>query len=105
MNLDKIRTYAEHYKGGIKKLASDIAMSEGNLHRCIRTNKIQASDLERIAMKLKVNVGVFFDESVTGVDDNGNPNEVVLLQERIKHLEERLADKDEMINILKLKIQ
>ncbi len=37
-------------------------MSEGNLHRCVRENKIQAGDLEKISSVLGVPVGYFFDE-------------------------------------------
>lgn len=61
MNLMVVRTLSERYDGGLKKLAQDIGMSEANLHRCINNNKIQASDLEQIAIKLDVDVRVFFD--------------------------------------------
>lgn len=62
MDLNVIRNLSEKYDGGLKKLASDIGMSEANLHRCINNNKIQASDLENIAIKLNVDVRLFFDE-------------------------------------------
>ena len=62
MNLQLIKKLCENYDGGIKKLASDIDMSEANLHRCIRNNKIEASDLEKIASRLNVRVGLFFGE-------------------------------------------
>lgn len=62
MNLNLIRNLSERYNGGLKKLSSDIGMSEANLHRCINNNKIQASDLEKIAIKLDVDVSIFFDE-------------------------------------------
>lgn len=61
MNLMVLRTLTEHYDGGLKKLAQDIEMSEANLHRCINNNKIQASDLEQIAIKLNVDVRTFFE--------------------------------------------
>lgn len=63
MNLMVLRTLSERYDGGLKKLAQDIDMSEANLHRCINNNKIQASDLEQIAIKLGVDVRVFFDSA------------------------------------------
>lgn len=63
MNLMVVRTLSERYDGGLKKLAQDIGMSEANLHRCINNNKIQASDLEQIAIKLDVDVRVFFDSA------------------------------------------
>ena len=61
MNLMILRTLSEQYSGGLKKLAQEIDMSEANLHRCINNNKIQATDLERIAIKLNVDVRIFFD--------------------------------------------
>ncbi len=63
MNLMVIRKLSERYEGGLKKLAQDIGMSEANLHRCINNNKIQAADLEEIAIKLDVDIRVFFDSS------------------------------------------
>lgn len=53
----------------MKKLASDIGMSEANLHRCVNNNKIQAADLEKISSVLNVPVSSFFsgDHSVSNV--------------------------------------
>lgn len=62
MNLNYIRDLSEKYTGGLKKLSADIGMSEANLHRCINLNRIQASDLEKIAIKLNVDISLFFDE-------------------------------------------
>ena len=47
MNLEIVRKLSENRGGGLKKLAADVGMSEQNLHRCIRNNKIQAADLEK----------------------------------------------------------
>lgn len=71
MNLQLIKRYGEHYPGGLRKLAVDAGMSEGNLHRCVRENKIQAQDLEKIAIELKVSIGYFFDEEVTEMRQAG----------------------------------
>lgn len=67
MNLQNIKTKVEEVKfpGGIKALAEAVGMTEQNLHRCVRQNKIQAQDLENIARLLKVSVACFFDEEVT----------------------------------------
>ena len=62
MNLELIRTLTEKYPGGLSRLASDIGMSEANLHRCININKIQAGNLEAIAARLKVDIRLFFDK-------------------------------------------
>lgn len=65
MELQRIKNLCEKRKGGLRGLATVVGMTEQNLHRCIRENKIQAQDLEKIAHELSVNVGYFFDEEVT----------------------------------------
>ncbi|MCS2385610.1 hypothetical protein NXX91_26690 [Bacteroides thetaiotaomicron] len=59
MNLEIVRKLSENRGGGLKKLAADVGMSEQNLHRCIRNNKIQAADLEKIAFLLKADIRIF----------------------------------------------
>ncbi len=116
MNLEAIKKFSEKREGGLKKLAADIGMSEQNLHRCIRNNKIQAVDLENIALLLKVDIRIFFDESISKlanntVETNGdfspasmNGNVSVatdaVLAERVKSLEALLAEKERLINVL-----
>lgn len=86
MDLSLIRKLCEKRSGGMKKLASDIGMSEANLHRCVNNNKIQASDLEKIALLLNVRVGVFFGE---------NTQELESLENEVQRLKEiKAADKD-----------
>lgn len=67
MDLQKIKLFCENREGGVKKLASDIGMSEANLHRCIRNNQIQAGDLECIAYHLNVDISEFFDTKPSSV--------------------------------------
>lgn len=116
MNLEAIKNFSEKRDGGLKKLAADIGMSEQNLHRCIRNNKIQAADLEKIALVLKVDIRIFFDENVSSlannsVETNGdfspasmNGNVSVgtdaVLAERVKALEALLVEKERLINVL-----
>lgn len=64
MDLGLIRNLCEKRAGGMRQLASDIGMSEANLHRCVNNNKIQAADLEQIALKLRVDIRLFFDDEV-----------------------------------------
>lgn len=73
MNLHLIKKFVEekNYSGGIKGLAEAIGMTEQNLHRCVRTNKIQAQDLEKIAGKLNVSIMEFFDEGNGGMRTAG----------------------------------
>ncbi|MDE6272883.1 MAG: helix-turn-helix domain-containing protein [Muribaculaceae bacterium] len=66
MNLQLIKNYCERRPGGLRQLAEEAGMSEANLHRCIRNNKIQASDLEKLSHLLKVSITEFFDETQSG---------------------------------------
>lgn len=115
MNLEIIRKLSENRSGGLKKLATDVGMSEQNLHRCIRNNKIQAADLEKIAFLLKTDIRIFFDDEVSklsnnSVETNGDfsPASMLgnvsvgadaILVERVKHLEELLAEKERVIKV------
>ena len=65
MDLNLIKKFSEKRDGGLRKLAVDAGMSEQNLHRCIRLNKIQAADLEKISALLGVDIRVFFDDQVS----------------------------------------
>lgn len=87
------------YPGGLRALATDAGLSEANLHRCIRNNKIQASDLEALSRLLKVGVEVFFteDTSEVGTQKNGHYDDVLRLREQMKFLEQRLKDKDAIL--------
>lgn len=112
MDLQLIKTLAERQRVPIKKLADTVGMSESNLHRCVRENKIQAQDLEKIATELGVKVGVFFGEESSvhiEVHDNGQGAgrdifngsqraELQRLKDKIEHLEERLQDKQATID-------
>lgn len=115
MKLYLIKNFSEKRDGGLKKLAADIGMSEQNLHRCIRTNKIQAADLEQIALLLKVDIRIFFDDDISAhinssIETSGdfspasmNGNVSVgtdaVLAERVKALEALLAEKERLIKV------
>lgn len=115
MNLSIIRNLSEKRVGGMRKLASDIGMSEANLHRCVNNNKIQAADLEKIALLLKIDIRVFFDEkffehanntvhtngdfSPASMNGNVSVGGDAILAERVKHLEELLAEKERLIKV------
>lgn len=117
MNLQLIKEYGVSYPGGLRQLAEDAGMSEANLHRCIRNNKIQAGDLEALSRLLNVEIGIFFSESANAVETQANGlygdftwlhEKIELLEQRIKdkdatiaEKEKRIADKDELIKLLK----
>lgn len=130
MYLSTIKTLCENRRGGMKGLAQEVGMSEQNLHRCVRENRIAAQDLEKIAKILQVSVQVFFDEEVrvaTDYTQNGTNSYQVnnsahveikdrrdqrqtqtvedpVLTEKIKLLEALLTEKDERIADLKERI-
>lgn len=116
MDLQPIRKLTEKYRGGLRQLAYDIDMTEANLHRCINKNRIQASDLEKIAKCLDVPVSYFFDEgpqphghevktegdyspaSATG-DVTVTVGDAVLA-EQVSSLKALVAEKDQRIALL-----
>jgi len=85
MNLGIIRNLCEKRPGGIRLLASEIGMSEANLHRCINNNKMQAQDLETLAIKLDVDIRMFFDEAAIKNDS------------LLSNINERTSKDDELI--------
>lgn len=110
MNLQLIKKYGASYPGGLRKLAVDAGMSEPTLHRCIRKNKIQATDLEAISRLLNVEIGVFFiqedkmpsscpegvSRGLSSKDEN-----IKLLKEQIELLRRTVEDKEIIIKLLK----
>lgn len=97
MKLLLIKELSTKKKIPISKMAEQVGMSEQNLHRSIRNNKIDAEVLGKIAQVLEVSVTVFYEdilvESVhqTNKSDSG----------RIKYLEELVETKGREIELLK----
>lgn len=120
MNLQVIKTKVEEikYPGGIKALAEAVGMSEQNLHMCVRENKIQAQDLEKISTQLKVSIIEFFDEEEisiksagrdfvergkiehNGTEYNGASSLESDLRDQIAILKSQLEDKERIIKLL-----
>ena len=97
-------------------------MSDVNLFRCLRENSIKAQDLERIARVLNVNIAEFFpnaqvhqsisaESAVSSAQTkkaSSIPHHLTEANEelraRIAQLEEHLRDKEEIITLLREKI-
>ena len=113
MELQRIKSLCERRKGGLRVLAIAVGMTEQNLHRCIRENKIQAGDLERIAAELAVDIDFFFRATdtpkaaptIAGDNDTAPMVSDAVLSERVKLLMQLISEKDERINELKERIE
>ncbi|MBD5401150.1 XRE family transcriptional regulator [bacterium] len=124
MNLQLIKTLVEkeRYPGGVKGLAEAVGMTEQNLHRCVRENKIQAQDLEKISIELEISISEFFKErdskmerlnskivaekskilnanqiNELGSHDNINSIGDSVLHERLKSKDKEIENKDRLI--------
>lgn len=116
MNLQRIKILADEKRINFKNIACEIGMSEGNLHRCVRENKIQANVLEKIAQILGVSIIEFFEENVSNIHTEGDYSPATLhgnasvsignaiSAERIKAMEMIIQEKDERIKELKERI-
>lgn len=96
MKLLLIRELSGKRKIPITKLAEQVGMSEQNLHRSIRNNKIDAEILGKIASVLGVSVTIFYEET-SQLSDMTNKSD----SNRIKYLEELLETKGREIELLK----
>ena len=113
MELQRIKSLCERRRGGLRGLAIAVGMTEQNLHRCIRENKIQAGDLERIAAELAVDIDFFFRDgdtpkaapTIAGDNDTTTMVSDAVLSERVKLLMQLISEKDERINELKERIE
>lgn len=128
MNLYIIKSLIEENKfsGGVRGLAEVVGMTEQNLHRCVRENKIQAGDLEKISKVLGVPISIFFNEdrieeigkmTISATDhsqaagrDLHIATEDALMAERVNDLRDQiailksqLADKERIIQLMSSK--
>lgn len=104
MDLTLIKRIAFEKNMGLTQVAEKCGFTPQNLRRCVRINKIQATDLEKIANLLGVSIGVFFGE---GEARNFTPKAAPKTPEdpsKIELLKEQLQLKSEVIELLKYKI-
>ena len=103
MNLQRIKKIAERKGIEFKALAYSIGMSEGNLHRCVRENRIQAQDLEKISTQLKVSIIEFFDEEEISTKPTASKTfDDIVPSERVRLLQLLMEEKDKRIRSLQL---
>lgn len=119
LRLIKNEVEKQRFPGGIKGLAEAVGMTEQNLHRCVRENKIQAQDLEKISIQLKISIRDFFDEESKeirfagrdyvekgkiehrGTEYNSTTNSAEAdLRDQIAQLKSQLADKERIIKLM-----
>lgn len=97
MKLLLIKELSAEKKIPISKMAEQVGLSEQNIHRSIRNNKIDAEVLGKIAYVLGVSVTIFYEDMSVGPDSNTNKSDSA----RIKYLEELLENKGREIELLK----
>lgn len=111
-NLQRIKDLAEKREISIRDLAERVGLKENQIHVMCRTNSTKIDTLERIAQALDVHVSEFFDDAPSsqysiegnnnqlnekGAHGNINGGSNPVLQERIKSLQDLLAEKDKRI--------
>lgn len=64
-NLLKIKTIAEEKNIPLKDIADYVGITPTGLSKIFRENSTKTTTLEKIALKLKVPVSVFFDDAIT----------------------------------------
>lgn len=92
-------------KGVQKKwLADQIGMTYQNLSRCIKENKIQAQDLEKISTLLDVPISKFFNDNIPDIDSQTHTEQIGyknkmninsnIIKESKSKYKNKLAEKD-----------
>lgn len=100
MNLLKIRDLCKKESISIRSLAQHIGMSEQNFHRCIKTNKIEASILFTIAQFFNVPISYFFHEDTDTSTLKNTKSTNHEPKKEIELLKELINEKERTIQIL-----
>jgi len=114
--LQKIKDLLKVKKMTYEELSVEIDKSKPTVVNYFNEkSKIDIDTIEKIAKALNVPVSYFFEETTSAVSNSGNGNNhstviiggekynVPVLLEKIKGLESRLKDKEEIITLLKKK--
>lgn len=112
MNLEKIKILAEEKNISIRKIASEIEMTEQNLHANIRKNSIKAEHIEKIAKILSVPVSLFFEEGSnaaitvsTNIKGNNNTKSVTVANPDLENCRKEVEYLKEVNGLLKKQIE
>lgn len=97
MRLLIIKELSVKKKIPISKMAEQVGLTEQNIHRSIRNNKIDAEVLGKIAKVLGVSVTIFYEDIVAETNSDINKYD----SNRIKYLEESLENQGREIELLK----
>lgn len=118
-NLQLIKKLADERGIQLNQLADMAKLSRQTIFQMVRNNSGTIASLEAIARALDVPTGIFFDDYNSGSTVLGDtnivnspkskigyvsPDTIALLKETISLLKERIADKDEIIAVLKSKL-
>ncbi|MBD9178207.1 MAG: XRE family transcriptional regulator [Odoribacter splanchnicus] len=114
MNLQLVKELCKQREMPLLRLAEKIEMSEQNLHRSIKRNKIDAETLEKIAKELQVPINVFFEDDHPTLKLNpiertkgrftDSQVKLIELEKENKILKERLRDKQQIIDLLQKQV-
>ena len=114
MNLSKLQQLVKDSGKSKVQIAKQSGITRVTLDNALQGGDVRVSIVEALAKTLGVSVGYLFDETnnsatangVGSVAVNGNNNnnvvaggETALLQEKINHLEEMLAEKERLIKV------
>lgn len=112
MNLEKIKILAEEKNISIRKIASEIEMTEQNLHANIRKNSIKAEHIEKIAKILSVPVSLFFEEGSnaaitvsTNIKGNNNTKSVTVANPALESCRKEVEYLKDTVDLLKRQVQ
>lgn len=116
MNISKLQQLVKDSGKSKVEIAKQSGITRVTLDNALQGGDIRVSIIEALAKTLKVSVGYFFDDDVNGVNSatanngsiafSGNNNRGnigcetdAISKERIKHLEELLAEKERVIRV------
>ena len=87
VNLLKIKELAKEKNITLKELSDEVGITPTALSKIMRENSTKTTTLEKIAIKLKVPVSVFFNESSVSADSN---SEISFLKQEISFLQDEI---------------